>query len=157
MSDDPHQLPDVFRAHFAGLEEQRHPPGSPFTRCFGCGPEHPTGLRVRWFRSDEGIVSPIVIPDQYEGPRGSAHGGLVALYMDEVMSGAVVRHLGCPAVTGEMTVRYVSRVPTLAPLLASGRTVADHGRYVDAEGRLEEFASGRLLATARGRFFPLKS
>ncbi len=157
MIDDPHQLPEVFRAHFARLEEQPHPPGSPFARCFGCGPEHPTGLRVRWFRNGEGIVSPIVIPDEYEGPRGSAHGGLVALYMDEVMSGAVVRHLALPAVTGEMTVRYVSRVPTLAPLLAHARTVADHGRYIDAEGRLEEFESGRLLATARGRFFPLKS
>jgi acyl-coenzyme A thioesterase PaaI-like protein len=151
------QLPEVFRSYFARLEEQHHPPGSPFTRCFGCGPEHPNGLGMRWFRDNEEIVSPIVISDEHEGPRGAAHGGLVALYMDEVMSGAVFRHLGRPAVTGEMTVRYIRRVPTRAPLLARGRTVTDHGRYIDAEGRLEEFESGRLLATARGRFFPLKS
>lgn len=157
MSKDRHELPEVFRVYFADLEEQRHPLGSPFARCFGCGPEHPTGLRVRWFRTIDGIESPIVIPEQYEGPRGSAHGGLVALYMDEIMSGAVIRDVGRPAVTGEMTVRYASRVPTLTPLLAVGRTVADYGRYIDAEGQLKEFDSGRMLATARGRFFPLKS
>jgi hypothetical protein len=32
--------------------------------------------------------------------------------------------------------------------------VADHGRYVDVEGSLEEFGAARVVATARGRFFP---
>jgi acyl-coenzyme A thioesterase PaaI-like protein len=53
-------------------------------------------------------------------------------------------------------VRFVAPVPTEAPLLGHGRLVADHGRYVDVEGRLEEFGNGRVLATARGRFFPTK-
>jgi len=33
----------------------------------------------------------------------------------------------------------------------------DHVRYVDAEGRLEELATGRLVTTARGRFFPIQT
>ena len=98
--------------------------------------------------------APIVIPREYEGPPGGSHGGIVAAYLDEVLGGAVARATGRPSVTGELTVRYEAPVPTETPLLGHGRVVVDHGRYVDAEGRLEELGTGRRLATARGRFFP---
>ena len=62
---------------------------------------------------------------------------------------------GKPAVTGELTVRYVEPVPSETPLLGRGRLVADHGRYVDVEGSLEVFSARRVVATARGRFFPV--
>ncbi len=73
-------LPEPFRAAFAGLEEQ-------FSRshqCFGCGVDHPTGLHVRCFRTADGVMSPIIVPAQYNGPPGAAHGGIVAAYLDEV-------------------------------------------------------------------------
>jgi acyl-coenzyme A thioesterase PaaI-like protein len=150
-------LPPVFGDYFAGLEEQRSTarPGDPFHHCFGCGPGHPTGLRVRCFKVDGGVVSPILIPRQYDGPPGAAHGGIVAAYLDEVLAAAAVRATGRVAVTGELTVRYVKPVPTEIPLLGRGRLVADHRRYVDVEGQLEEFGTERLVATARGRFFPV--
>jgi acyl-coenzyme A thioesterase PaaI-like protein len=151
-------LPPGFGTYFAGLEEQRvsADPDDRFHRCFGCGPGHPGGLHVRCFASDEGVVSPIRIARQYEGPPGGTHGGIVAAYLDEVLGGAVARATGRIAVTGELTVRYVAPVPTEVPILGRGRLVADHGRYVDVEGHLEEFATKRLLAMARGRFFPVK-
>ncbi|OLC16526.1 MAG: thioesterase [Candidatus Rokubacteria bacterium 13_1_40CM_69_27] len=151
-------MPHMFRAYFATLEEQHWPapPDNPFHNCFGCGPGHPTGLRVRCFKTDEGIASPILIPRQYEGPPGAAHGGIVAAYLDEVLGAAVVRATGRVAVTGELTVRYVEPVPTETPIVGHGSLVGDHGRYVDVQGRLQEFGTNRLLATARGRFFPVK-
>lgn len=154
---DPQSLPHVFQDYFATLEEQRDTerPDDRFHHCFGCGPGHPTGLRVRCFLTDEGVVSPIVIPHRYEGPPGAAHGGIVAAYLDEVLGGAVAKATGRASVTGELTVRYVKPVPTEAPILGRGRVTADHGRYVDVEGRLEEFGTERILATARGRFFPV--
>lgn len=148
---DPEPLPEPFREHFAGLEEQR--PSSRFGTCFGCGPAHPTGLRVRCFRTPEGVEAPIVVPLEYAGPPGAAHGGIVAAYLDEVLGAAAARGLGRATVTGELTVRYVEPTPLDTPLLGVGRLVADHGRYADVEGRLEELATRRLLATARGRFF----
>ena len=153
-------LPDVFREFFAGLEEQREAarPDDAFHRCFGCGPAHPDGLRVRCFRTVEGpdhVVSPILISRRFEGPPGAAHGGIVAAYLDEVLGGAVVRSTGKHNVTGELTVRYVKPVPLETPLLGRGRLVEDHGRYVDVEGSLEELGTERILATARGRFFPI--
>jgi acyl-coenzyme A thioesterase PaaI-like protein len=131
-------------------------PADPFHRCFGCGAGHPAGLHVRCFRAPgngEGVVSPIVVPRQYEGPPGAAHGGIVAAYLDEVLGGAVAA-AGRGSVTGELTVRYVRPTPTESPLLGRGRVVRDHGRYLDAEGSLERFPGGEVVALARGRFFP---
>lgn len=153
----PRDLHTAFAPVLAGLEEQEHRSWytGVFDGCFGCGPEHPTGLRVRCFRTPDGVLSPIVVPSRYEGPPGAVHGGIVAAYLDEVLGGAVVRATGRPAVTGELTVRYVRPVPSDTPLLGRGRLVADNGRYVDVEGSLEELDGGRVVATARARFFPV--
>jgi acyl-coenzyme A thioesterase PaaI-like protein len=151
-------LPEVFRELFAGLTEQRdavRPGDDAFRACFGCGPAHPTGLHVRCFGTEDGVVSPILIPRVYEGPPGAVHGGIVAAYLDEVLGGAVARATGKVSVTGELTVRYVQPVPSETPLLGRGRLVADHGRYVDVEASLEELSARRVVATARGRFFPV--
>ena len=150
-------LPTVFEAEFARLEEQRFSqPGTTFHRCFGCGPEHPIGLRVRCFKTDGGVLSPIIVPERYEGPPGSAHGGIVAGYLDEVLAGAAVRHSGRIHVTGELTVRYIKPVPLDTPLVGRARVVQDHGKYLDLEGTLEDYRSGVVLAQARGRFLPLR-
>ena len=151
-------VPEVFRDVLAGLEEQRYVTGPehPFYACFGCGPGHPDGLRVRCFRAPDGVLAPIVIPARYQGPKGFAQGVIVATYLDEVLGAAVVRAVGRAAVTGELTLRYVAGVPLETPLLGHGRVVTDHGRYVDTEGRLTELASDRVVATARGRFFPIR-
>lgn len=156
MAHDP-PLPAAFEAEFAGLEEQRvSQPGTTYHRCFGCGPAHPIGLRVRCFVTGGGVLSPIIISERYEGPPGSAHGGIVAGYLDEVLAGAALRHNGRIHVTGELTVRYVKPVPLDTPLLGRGRVVQDHGKYLDLEGTLEDYRSRAVLAQARGRFLPLR-
>jgi len=150
----PEPLPEVFRERFAGLEEQRPAAraGDVYAGCFGCGQAHPSGLRVRCFKVEGGVVSPILIDRRYEGPPGAAHGGIVAAYLDEVLAGAVVRGTGRLAVTGELTVRYVRPVPLETPLAGRAQLVADRERYADVEGRIEDLATAAVLATARGRF-----
>lgn len=150
-------LPEPFRSIFDGLEEQRlsGEPDNSFHQCFGCGPAHPTGLHVRTFKTGEGVASPIIISRQYEGPPGAAHGGIVAAYLDEVLAATVLRATGRLGVTGELTIRYMKPVPTETPIVGHGSLVTDHGRYVDVEGRLEDLSTGKVLATGKGRFFPL--
>jgi acyl-coenzyme A thioesterase PaaI-like protein len=154
----PSGIPADFDDVLRGLEEQRYVTGPehPFYTCFGCGPGHPDGLRVRCFKASDGVVAPVVIAARYQGPKGFAQGGIVAAYLDEVLGAAVVRATGRAAVTGELTIRYVAGVPLETPLLAHGRLVTDHGRYVDVEGRLAELGSERIVAIARGRFFPIR-
>jgi acyl-coenzyme A thioesterase PaaI-like protein len=151
-------VPDVFGDFFAGLREQGSASATdPFHHCFGCGPEHPSGLRVRCFRTTEGVASPVFIPSHYAGPPAAAHGGIVAAYLDEICAGAAVAAMGRLSVTGELTVRYVAPVPVERPILGLGHMVADHGRFVDVAARLEDFQTRRLLATAKGRFFPMRA
>lgn len=147
-------LPEVFREHFVGLVEQRYNgrPGDLFHHCFGCGPGHPLGLRVRCFKTGNGVLSPILIASRWAGPPGVAHGGIVAAYLDEVLAASVVAATGRVALTGELTVRYVKPVPVETPLLGRAHVVATEGRKVDAEGSIEELATARVVATARGRF-----
>jgi uncharacterized protein (TIGR00369 family) len=157
MDHDP-PLPPVFASEFASLEEQRdRKAGGAFPHCFGCGPHHPMGLRVRCFKTDDGVVSPIIIPERFTGPPGAAHGGIVAGYLDEVLAAAAVRHSSRAYVTGELTVRYVKPVPVETPLLGRARVVRDHGKYVDIEGTIEEYGSRTALALARGRFLPMRA
>ena len=153
----PSDVPAIFHDVLAGFPEVRCAtgPGEAFHECFGCGPGNRDGLRVRCFRNADGVVSPIVIPARFRGPKGSAQGGIVATYLDEVLGAAVVRATGRPAVTGEITIRYVAGTPLETPLLGHGRLVNDHGRYVDVEGRLDVLGTGQTVATARGRFFPI--
>jgi acyl-coenzyme A thioesterase PaaI-like protein len=148
-------LPDVFHARFETLEEQflSKEPGDLFADCFGCGPRHPIGLRVRCFKTDEGVLAPILVPRRFEGPRGATHGGIVTAYLDEVLAGAAVRTTDRLSVTGEIMVRFVKPVPLETPILGRGRLTAQHDRYVDVEGSLEALETSEVLARARGRFF----
>jgi acyl-coenzyme A thioesterase PaaI-like protein len=152
-------IPAALRDYFSTLEEVQHSPSPEDTyhNCFGCGPGHPTGLRVRCFKTDAGVASPVWIAKSYEGPPGAAHGGIVAAYLDEILAGAVFRGVGQMGVTGELSVRYRRPVPTERALLGQGRLVTDHGRYVDVEGEIVDPDTGEKLATARGRFFPIRT
>lgn len=146
-----------FEALFAPLEEIKVAmPGRPFHQCFGCGPDHDIGLRVRTFRSGGEVLSPIVIPKRFEGPPQGAHGGIVAACLDEVLAGAAVAHTGRPHWTGELGVRYVKRTPIERPLLGRGRAVKQSAKYLDLEGTLEDLETGEIVARATGRFFPMR-
>jgi acyl-coenzyme A thioesterase PaaI-like protein len=149
-------VPAPFAERFAPLPEVKFSgPRSSFHGCFGCGPQHEIGLRVRTFRGDGEVLSPIVIPRRFEGPPGAAHGGIVTAYLDEVLAGAAVNHTGRLYVTGELTVRFVKGAPLERPLLGRGRAVRDSDKYLDLEAAMEDWETGALVARATGRFFPV--
>jgi uncharacterized protein (TIGR00369 family) len=147
----------AFASVLSGFEEFKFSvPGAALHECFGCGPNHHIGLRVRCFRSaGPEVRSPIVVPHRFEGPPGAAHGGIVAAYLDEVLAGAAAHHGGRVHVTGELSVRYVKPVPIERPLLGRGRVARQADRYLELEGSIEDLATGEVVARATGRFFPM--
>lgn len=149
-------LSPPFVERFAALPEVKFSgPRSSFHGCFGCGPQHEIGLRVRTFSAGEEVLAPIVVPRRFEGPPGAAHGGIVAAYLDEVLAGAAVNHSGKLYVTGELHVRYVKGTPIERPLLGRGRAVRDSGKYLDLEAVIEDWETHDVVARATGRFFPI--
>jgi len=151
-------IPAVFQDVLVDLPELTFSgEGTRFHQCFGCGPTHEIGLRVRCFRAAEEVLSPIVVPRRYEGPPGAVHGGIVAAYLDEVLAGAAVHHTGRLYVTGELSVRYVRPTPVERPLLGRGRATGATRKYVDVEATLEDLETREIVAKAKGRFFPMPS
>ena len=149
-------FPAVFRDVLADLPELAFSEeGTRFHQCFGCGPTHEIGLRVRCFGAQGEVLSPIVVPRRYEGPPGAVHGGIVAAYLDEVLAGAAVHRTGRMYVTGELSVRYVKPTPVERPLLGRGRATGLTSRYIDVEATLEDLDTREVVARAKGRFFPM--
>jgi acyl-coenzyme A thioesterase PaaI-like protein len=151
-------IPSVFRDVLVDLPELTFSgEGTRFQQCFGCGPTHEIGLRVRCFRGAGEVLSPIVVPWRYEGPPGAVHGGIVAAYLDEVLAGAAVHHTDRLYVTGELSVRYVKPTPVERPLLGRGRATRATPRYIDVEATLEDLETREIVARAKGRFFPMRA
>ncbi len=58
--------------------------------CFGCSPVHPIGFRLRFEQEGEEILTRFTPSDQYQGPPGIMHGGLVMTLADEIAAWAII-------------------------------------------------------------------
>jgi len=73
--------------------------------CFGCGPLNLEGLRLIFTPGPDGSVAEYLVPDRFQSWAGMAHGGIVALMLDEAV-GWAAWHAGHPGVTGRLQVSY---------------------------------------------------
>ena len=116
--------------------------------CFVCGHDNPHGLHLD-FALDESVPAletRWVADAAYQGYDGILHGGMVATLLDEVV-GKLSVLVEKPAVTAEMTVRFLKPVPTGEPLLVRGRFTGERRRVLDAEAHAY-LADGTLAASA---------
>lgn len=122
-------------------------------RCFGCGPDNPSGLRLEFVETDEGVELEYVPPEAVAGAPGVVHGGVQATLLDEAMCMTAFAKAGTPVVTGELTVRYLHAAPTGRTLVVSGRITGTKANSYFIEGRIRLAGEERDLARASGRFF----
>ncbi len=127
--------------------------GSLSNHCFGCGTDNPSGLRLEFFETVDGVELEYAVPGHFEGAPGIVHGGIQATLLDEVLCVTAYAKGGTLVMTGELTVRYLRPAPTETPLRVSGRIVEDRGRSLVIEGAIALTATGEELTRARGRFF----
>src|SRR2546427_8180362 len=73
--------------------------------CFGCGPLNTEGFRLVFVPGPEGSSVEFEVPERYQSWSGMAHGGVVALLLDEAV-GWAAWHAGHPGVTGRLQVSY---------------------------------------------------
>jgi uncharacterized protein (TIGR00369 family) len=124
--------------------------------CFICGANNPVGLKTRPSRDEAAGRAwlSVVIPEEFQGWAGVAHGGIIAALLDEVCAYAVMG-VSKQIVTAELTIRYLKPV-----LLGREVTVEAHMRErvrrsitVDAQLTCE----GETLARAEARMVVLKA
>ena len=121
--------------------------------CFGCGPLNTDGLRLVFEPGPEGSVAEYTVEPKFQSWTGMAHGGMVALMLDEAV-GWAAWHAGHPGVTGRLQVslrrplklgervRIVGKVEnirrTLVYVSAVVENAEDGSRVADATATLVE-------------------
>ncbi len=128
--------------------------------CFGCGQANDLGLRLTFSITPENsVVSFAQISENYEGPPGYLHGGIIATLLDEAMSKAN-RAQGVTAMTRQMQVDYLRPVPSNVPIQVQGRVTRSEGRKHWTEARISfvdpQGTPGRLLAQATALFIAIQ-
>lgn len=122
---------------------------NPFTgregyNCFGCSPDNPIGLKLKFVDEGEYITATWMPGDEYQGYNNVLHGGIQSTLMDEIASWYVYAKMKTAGVTSKMEIRYKKPVYTnkgairlYAKLIEVNRNLADIGvELVDSEGKL---------------------
>ncbi|MCX9190738.1 thioesterase [Carbonactinospora thermoautotrophica] len=113
--------------------------GSHYSRCFGCGRDHPTGLHME-LTVGEGLSvdARFTVTENHQGAPGLAHGGLLAAAFDEAL-GSITWLLRRPAVTARLETDFLRPVPVDSTLYLHAKCDGVAGRkiYLSAEGRLD--------------------
>jgi uncharacterized protein (TIGR00369 family) len=120
-------------------------------RCFACGTENESGLRLKFNYSEDGRGAETrFVPDAcYQGWKDLVHGGILMTLLDETMAKAAVRS-GKNIVTAEMTTKFKHPARVGATLTCSARVEEIRKRVVYARASIRD-EDGSLLAEATGK------
>jgi uncharacterized protein (TIGR00369 family) len=110
-------------------------PGQP---CFGCSPDHPMGFRLSFTREGNDVVTRMTPGEQYQGPPGLMHGGLVTTLADEVGAWACIVFLGKFGFTVSLNARFNQAVRIGQELVARASITKSTSRFVDVEVRVSQ-------------------
>ena len=121
-------------------------------RCFACGPYNADGLHLHFEPDGEGgrVRAHITLPPRFQGWRGAAHGGVVAMLLDEAMAYACGA-LGERGMTASMQMRFRGAVPLGDPLTITGAVKWQRRNVIAVEAAVLN-AAGTMLASADGSF-----
>jgi uncharacterized protein (TIGR00369 family) len=128
---------------------------NPTNKCFGCGGSNDGGMKLTFEQDNASrkIVGRFVLGERYQGGGGMAHGGIIAVLLDEAM-GKVCRFRDVRAVTAELTVEYLKPVQVDKEIVVEGWETEIKGRNLFLTGEIRN-GEGTILARGRGRFVVL--
>ncbi len=125
---------------------------NPDNHCFGCGGANESGMKLTFELDSEQrrCSGRFVLGKRYGGGAGFAHGGVIAILLDEVM-GKISKLTDERAVTAELNIEYRKPVPVDAEISVTGWQEEEKGRNRFRIGEIHD-GQGNLLARGRGRF-----
>ena len=129
---------------------------NPTNKCFGCGGDNAGGMKLTFEQdnANQKIVGRFVLGERYQGGAGFAHGGIIAVLLDEAM-GKVCRFREVRAVTAELSVEYLKPIAVDKEIVVEGRETEINGRNLFIVGEIRN-ENGDVLARGKGRFVVLK-
>jgi uncharacterized protein (TIGR00369 family) len=115
--------------------------------CFGCGPLNSDGLRLVFEPGPDGSSVEFEVPERFQSWAGMAHGGIVALLLDEAV-GWAAWHAGHPGVTGRLQVSYRRPLKLGEPVRVVGRVERVRRTLVYANAYIDSRDDGGRIADA---------
>lgn len=120
--------------------------------CFGCGGGNETGMKLQFeldldARRTRGRFT---LGSRYAGGGGFAHGGIIAVVLDEAM-GKLSKLTDERAVTAELSVEYKKPVPVDREIAVEAWQEEEKGRNRFRVAEVRD-SQGVLLARGKGRF-----
>ncbi len=79
--------------------------------CFACGEKNPIGLHLTFNFDGERIFTKKILPKEFQGYDGTAHGGILSTMLDETMCKFISAKYNEKAVTGRLEIRYKYPTP----------------------------------------------
>ena len=124
-------------------------------RCFGCGKENPSGLKIPFVvdRKKKVIRGEFTPGPEYQGYQGVTHGGIIATLLDEAMV-RLAFDLGLYAVTAWMEVRYLAPLVIGEKVHVSAIILKEGRKLVEAAAEVNN-SSGVCIAKANGKLIRL--
>ena len=121
-------------------------------RCFGCGGSNEAGMKLVFELDFEAkrIWGQFVLGENYAGGAGFAHGGIIAVVLDEAM-GKLSKLTEEKAVTAELKVDFRKPVPVDKEIVVEGWQEEAQGRNRFRVGEIRD-TQGNLLARGTARF-----
>src|SRR5437867_6033679 len=115
--------------------------------CFGCGPLNSEGFRLVFVPGPDGSSVEFEVPERYQSWSGMAHGGVVALMLDEAV-GWAAWHAGHPGVTGRLEVRLLLPLKLGERVRVTARVESIRRSLVYASGVIERLSDSARVADA---------
>lgn len=125
---------------------------NPENKCFGCGGGNDVGMKLSFVQDNvrRRIMGRFTLGANYQGGGGIAHGGIIALLLDEAM-GKLNRFREVIAVTAELKVRYLRPVDVNKEIVVEAFETQQSGKNLFYTGEIRNEA-GEMLARGEGRF-----
>jgi uncharacterized protein (TIGR00369 family) len=121
-----------------------------YSRCFVCGDENESGLKVKFLEENGKVKAEYVASDKFQGYKDILHGGIISALLDEVMVKAVLAK-GVLAVTCEMSVEFKQPVKTGEKLFLEGEIVKDKEKIFWTKGKITK-TDNTLVALGSGKY-----
>ncbi|HEY5623595.1 MAG TPA: PaaI family thioesterase [Gammaproteobacteria bacterium] len=122
-----------------------------FSGCFGCGTDNPVGLRLKFERDGDSVVSRGMLAREYAGYEQFVHGGVVATLLDEAMGWALLHVAGRYGVTRSLRIDYRRPVAVERLIIVRASVVEVDVRTTTLASSVED-ERGRVLAAAEGEW-----
>ncbi len=115
--------------------------------CFGCGPDHPFGFRLRFREEGDEVVTSFLPTAQHQSAPGMMHGGLVFTLADELAAWVVITRLGKFGFTARFNGRLQKPVRPGVELEGRARIVRSTTRTAEVSARLSQMGEPAFEGT----------